>query len=193
MNVRTRGEYTRDVEQYLDIAGPRARLSQKALNPGRRSQFGGAFRFVDQQEALRGQDGAPAAADSQGPEVRRGIEAAVSTVKGMRQARGAIRSEKMLTAAEVQTLLAALSPRGQGFVRFLYATGCRISEALGVRLTDCHVNGGVTIEVTGKGGKARKVRLARDLFDEIRLTFNGSTWLFESSKGNPIGRPMSRR
>ena len=68
-------------------------------------------------------------------------------------------------------------------VRFLYATGCRISEALGVRLTDCHVNGGVTVEVTGKGGKARKVRLARALFDEMRQTFNGSTWLFESGKG----------
>jgi integrase/recombinase XerD len=128
------------------------------------------------------------AADSQGPEVRRGIEAAVSTVKGVRQARGAIRAEKMLTAAEVGTLLAALSPRGQGFVRFLYATGCRISEATGVRLTDCHDNGGVTIEVTGKGSKARKVRLSRSLFDELRRTFNGSTWLFETGKGNRYPR-----
>jgi integrase len=66
--------------------------------------------------------------------------------------------------------------------------GCRISEALGIRLTDCHLNGGVTVEVTGKGGKARKVRIARALFDDLRGTFNGATYLFETSKGNPYPR-----
>lgn len=57
-----------------------------------------------------------------------------------------------------------------------------------MRLTDCHVNGGVTIEVTGKGGKARKMRLARALFDELRETFQGSTYLFETGTGRPFSR-----
>jgi integrase len=189
VNARTRGEYTRDVEQYLE----HCQTTGAALAEGLES-WKGALRSegLSASSINRKLSGVKTvlrrAADSQGPEVRRGIEAAVSTVKGIRQARGAIRSEKMLTSAEVETLLAALSPRDGYVVRFLYATGCRISEALGVRLSDCHVNGGVTIEVTGKGGKARKVRLARDLFVEIRRTFSGATWLFESSKGNALGR-----
>ena len=32
------------------------------------------------------------------------------------------------------------------------------------------------------------MRLARDLFDELRRTFTGSTYLFETSKGNPYPR-----
>ena len=189
VNGRTRGEYLRDVEQYLK----HCRSTGAALAEGLES-WKGALRSAGLSVASinRKLSGVKTvlrrAADGQGPEVRRGIEASVSTVKGVRQARGPIRAEKMLTPAEVEALLEVLSDRGKGFVRFLYATGCRISEALGVRLTDCHVNGGVTIEVTGKGGKARKVRLARALFDELRLTFNGSTWLFETSKGNPYPR-----
>ena len=57
-----------------------------------------------------------------------------------------------------------------------------------MRLTDCEINGGVDIEVTGKGGKARKVRIACSLFDRLRKTFNGTTYLFETSKGNPYPR-----
>ena len=79
------------------------------------------------------------AGDNQGPEVRRGIEAAVSTVKGVKQAHGAIRAEKMLTADEVETLLAALSegarasfdsfmPRAAGSLRLL-ACGSRIATS----------------------------------------------------------------
>jgi integrase len=123
-----------------------------------------------------------------GPEVRRDVELACASVKEVRQVRGAIRAEKMLSPAEVEKLLGALSERGQGFVRFLYATGCRISEALAVRLTDCHVNGGVTIEITRKGGKARNVRLPGRLFKELCRTFHGTTWLFETGNGRPYRR-----
>jgi len=189
VNNRTRGEYQRDVGQYLEhcrttgaalaegLEGWKAALKAEGLSVSSINRKLSGVKTVLRR-----------AADSQGPEVRRGIEAALSTVKGIRQARGAIRAEKMLTAEEVEKLLAVLSDRGQGFVRFLYATGCRISEALGVRLSDCQVNGGVTVEVTGKGGKARKVRLARALFDELRQTFNGIVYLFETNKGNPYPR-----
>lgn len=57
-----------------------------------------------------------------------------------------------------------------------------------MRLTNCHVNGGVTIEVTGKGSKALKVRLSRARYDELRATFNGKIWLFETSKGSRYPR-----
>jgi hypothetical protein len=45
------------------------------------------------------------------------------------------------------------------------------------------VNGGVTIEVVGKGGKARKVRIPRKLYEEIRVAFDGKRWLFETENG----------
>jgi len=57
-----------------------------------------------------------------------------------------------------------------------------------VRLTDCHVNGGVIIEITGKGGKARNVRLTGKLFRERCRTFHGATWLFETGNGRPYRR-----
>jgi len=59
---------------------------------------------------------------------------------------------------------------------------------IGIRLSDCKVNGGVTIEVIGKGGKARKVRIPRKLYDEIRTTFDGKKWLFETENGSPYDR-----
>ena len=188
-NARTRSEYARDVAQYLEYCRTAGSALAEGLEGWKTALKTEGLSAASVNRKLSGvKTVLRRAADSQGLEVRRGIEAAVSTVKGVRQDRGAIRAEKMLTPAEVVTLLSALSSRGQGFVRFLYATGCRISEAVGVRLTDCQVNGGVTVEVTGKGGKARKVRLARVLFEELRKTFDGSTWLFETSKGNPYPR-----
>lgn len=188
-NPRTRGEYLRDVQQYLGHCRTTGAAFAEGLESWKASLKSSGLSVSSINRKLSGvKTVLRRAADSQGPQMRRGLEAALSTVKGIKQARTAIRAEKMLTEEEVETLLAVLSPRGQGFVRFLYATGCRISEALGVRLTDCQGNGTVSVEVTGKGGKARKVRLARALFDELRQTFNGSTWLFETSKGNPYPR-----
>ena len=128
------------------------------------------------------------AAEKLPPEGRREMEAALASVRGIRQARGAIRAEKMLTPEEVGKLIQRLSARGKLFVRFLYATGCRVSEMIGIRLSDCKVNGGVTIEVIGKGGKARKVRIPRKLYDEIRATFGGKRWLFETENGTEYDR-----
>ena len=86
----------------------------------------------------------------------------------------------MLTPQELDKLVHRLSAKGKLFVKFLYATGCRVSEMIGVRLSSCKINGGVTVEVTGKGGKARKVRIPRQLFDEIKATFDGKRLLFET-------------
>lgn len=150
-NPRTRAEYLRDVGQYLEHCRVTGAALAEGLEGWKAMMKARGLSVASVNRKLSGvKTVLRRAADSQGPEVRRGVEAAVSTVKGVKQVRGAIRAEKMLTAEEVQTLLGALSPRGQGFVRFLYATGCRISEALGIRLSDCQANGGVTIEVTGK-------------------------------------------
>ena len=54
--------------------------------------------------------------------VKTAMEAALASVRGIRQARGAIRAEKMLTREEVERLIQRLSARGRLLVGFLYAT-----------------------------------------------------------------------
>ena len=118
------------------------------------------------------------------------IEAALRLARPVKQARtGGIRSDKMLTPAEVGMLLARMSPRGQGFVRFLFATGCRVSEMTGIRLVDCTVDGGrVAIAVTGKGDAHRVVRISEKLYDELRGVYDGNKFLFETGNGTAYRR-----
>jgi integrase/recombinase XerD len=41
------------------------------------------------------------------------------------------------------------------------------------------------MRVIGKGNKERKVDIEKTLFDEIRATFPGKTWLFQTRSGKP--------
>jgi len=101
-----------------------------------------------------------------------------------------IGNDKTLTRDEIiQLLNRTRSDRLRMFIRALYASGCRISELCNIHLDDCEDQGGaVKIRVMGKGKKERFIRLPAVLFDEIRKTFNGSTWLFETSNGKPYNR-----
>jgi integrase/recombinase XerD len=118
------------------------------------------------------------------------IEAALRLAKPVKQTKtGGIRPEKMLTPGEVGRLLVRMSPRGQGFVRFLFATGCRVSEMLKIRLVDCTEDGGrVAIAVTGKGDAHRTVRITKRLFDELRGVYDGKRFLFETGNGTAYRR-----
>src|SRR5690606_16130924 len=81
------------------------------------------------------------------------------------------------------------SARLRLFIRTLYATGCRVSELCGIRLSDCEERGeAVKIRVLGKGRKERFVRIPSDLFKEARAVFGGQEWLFETSGGRPHRR-----
>ncbi len=188
-NASTRAAYVRDVAQYLDHVRQTGEALAEGLDSWRGALRAGGASVATVNRKLSGVKTAMRmAAETLPPEGRRQIEAALARVKGIAHARGAIRAEKMLTAEEVGKLTRKLSERGKLFVRFLYATGCRVSEMTGIRLSDCKANGGVTIEVVGKGGKARKVRITQHLFDEIRVTFQSKAWLFETSNGTPYDR-----
>jgi integrase/recombinase XerD len=71
---------------------------------------------------------------------------------------------KVLSAREVEALLEApdrREPRGlrdAAMLEMLYATGFRVSELLGIRLADLHLDAGY-VRCTGKGGKERVVPL----------------------------------
>ncbi len=98
--------------------------------------------------------------------------------------------EKVLSIEDYRKALGGChSARQTCFLRFLYATGARVSEMTGIRLTDCTVIlGRVYIVVMGKGRKERQLRIAEELYTSIRAAFNGSTFLFETSEGKPYAR-----
>jgi len=118
------------------------------------------------------------------------IEAALRLARPVKLARaGGIRPDKMLTPEEAGRLIAHMSERGQGFVRFLFATGCRVSEMTHIRLVDCAVDGGrVAIAVTGKGDSHRVVRIPGKLFEELRSVYDGNKFLFETGNGTAYRR-----
>lgn len=97
---------------------------------------------------------------------------------------------KYLTKPEVTELLKkAASKRQKCFINFLWYTGCRVGEMAGIKLSDVEESGGVYYAtVRGKGNKFRTVPVIKKLYEAIRDAFRGSTYLFETSKGNPYPR-----
>lgn len=83
--------------------------------------------------------------------------------------------------SELREHLKKFTVRNGLFVRFMYATACRVSEMLSIRLSDCRVQGSeVIIKMTGKGNKAGLIFCSVQLYNEILDTFKGKTFLFEN-------------
>lgn len=110
---------------------------------------------------------------------------------------------KALTVTEVVRLLEgpagddAVAVRDRCLLEFLYATGCRVAEAVAVDVADVDLESG-TVLVTGKGDKQRLVllgshaRSAIVTYLESRLTLKGDRVdpgrLFLSVRGRPLTR-----
>ena len=101
-----------------------------------------------------------------------------------------IDSGRVITAAEYQRVLAACrGPRQAELIRFLWATGCRVSELTNIRRGDWTAEESrVLIRVVGKGRKERVVRISREQFDRIRDVFRGELYLFETANGKAYNR-----
>jgi integrase/recombinase XerD len=109
----------------------------------------------------------------------------------------------VLAPDEVERLLAApdvATPRGQrdvALIETLYATGARVSEAIGLRLPDVRLDVGV-VRCLGKGGKERLVPLggrAREAIErwlddgrEEILRGRPSEHVFITRQGGPLSR-----
>jgi integrase len=102
----------------------------------------------------------------------------------------AIGTDKYLTKAEVkELLLKARTRRQMAFIRFLWYSGCRISEMCGIRLYDVKLVGNIYyVSVKGKKNKYRTIKLNEDLYQFVRETFRGETYLFETQNGRPYAR-----
>ena len=79
--------------------------------------------------------------------------------------------------------------------RFLYSTGVRISEALGIVLNDVNTDSGTVTIRAAKNMKDRLIPMADSLskrifafMDEFHRFSNGRTWLFPGCHGGAIGQ-----
>ena len=98
--------------------------------------------------------------------------------------------DKVLSVGEAKMIVENTKDRTvRLMVTFLVGTGVRVSEMLGIRLSDLTTGSGkfVAIRVKGKGAKERKIHVKKEIVDRIRHYFKGATWLFEH-QGTPFSR-----
>lgn len=104
------------------------------------------------------------------------------------------RAQRLLTESEVHRIIeAGASLRDKTFLRFLYATGCRIHEATTVTWQDLHQDssGRWLLTVFGKGGKTRVVVLPPLLVGYLQLLApqpkpGDRIWRFSDRRGEYI-------
>jgi len=98
--------------------------------------------------------------------------------------------EKLLNMEEARRLVERTK---DGTIRlmamFLVGTGVRVSEMLGMRLSDVKDGKGAFAEVrvVGKGSRERKIHVKKELIERIKKHFHSTTLLFEHQ-----GRPFNR-
>ena len=98
--------------------------------------------------------------------------------------------EKLLSMEEARRLVERTK---DGTIRlmamFLVGTGVRVSEMLGMRLSDVKDGKGAFAEVrvVGKGSRERKIHVKKELIERIKKHFHSTALLFEHQ-----GRPFNR-
>lgn len=103
---------------------------------------------------------------------------ALDPTQGIRMPKAGAKLPELLGRSEIEALIAApgvdspLGLRDTALLEFMYATGSRVSEAVGLRLDALHLDQGVVM-LTGKGSKQRLVPLG----DYARLAM--IRWLAE--------------
>lgn len=87
--------------------------------------------------------------------------------------------------SQFQTFSKNTTKRTSLIIQALFWSGCRISELLDIKVSDClRAENYVTARVRdGKGGAERQVYLPISVYDNVVEYFKGKEYLFESSKG----------
>lgn len=86
------------------------------------------------------------------------------------------------------------NPRNHALLRFLYETGCRVSELCGLTWRDVQPRDGGMAQVTifGKGDKTRHVLVSKRLYKELGRSRAGASDdapVFPSRSGKPLDQP----
>jgi integrase len=98
--------------------------------------------------------------------------------------------ERLLNADEARLLVErAKDSTVRLMAMFLVGTGVRVSEMLGIALSDIRATKGAFAEVRviGKGSKERTIHVKKELIEHIKKHFRSTTRLFEHQ-----GRPFNR-
>jgi len=108
------------------------------------------------------------------------------------------RPASYLEPEEVRVLLSkpdsatALGARDLALLLFLYNTGARVGEALGVRPADLHLTSPAQVRLHGKGSKDRLCPIWREtasaLARMLRADAGGDGPVFRSARGRPLSR-----
>ena len=122
---------------------------------------------------------------------------------GIRSARQSPRFPKTLAEEQVEALLTApdtaglLGVRDRAMLETLYATGLRVSELVGLRVSEVSMRDAV-LRVIGKGNKQRLVPLGEEALHWVQqwladgrsrlLAGKSSDVLFPTAKGEPMSR-----
>jgi integrase/recombinase XerD len=101
-----------------------------------------------------------------------------------------VASDKILDIEEARKLVGQTRDATiRLMVTFLVSTGVRVSEMLGLHLSDLKAPKGelVQVHVVGKGGRERTIHVKKAFLDRIEKHFHGKNSLFEHH-----GKPYSR-
>ena len=104
---------------------------------------------------------------------------------------------KSLSEAEVEALLAApdledpLQFRDRAMLELLYACGLRVSELVGLQLSQVGINQGV-VRIMGKGGKERLVPMGEEALDWLQRYLDGPRMELLRTAPNDVVFPSRR-
>lgn len=109
----------------------------------------------------------------------------------------------VLSISEVEALLSQpktvdpLGERDKAMLELLYATGLRVSELVGLKISQVNLEAGF-VRTMGKGSKERMVPMGAQAVEALRIyLFDGRTsllksgpspWLFLNARGGPLTR-----
>jgi integrase/recombinase XerD len=206
--TNTLTSYRRDLARYLDFCARHAVRDPRDVTASHITAFGGWLREGDA-------DHVPLAASSAARTIvavrgfhrfaaKEGLtdDDPAASIKPPVPPR---RLPKALSVEEVEQLLEAAGEgrtarelRDKALLEFLYATGARISEAVGLDVDDCDLTAG-SVRLVGKGGKERAVPLGRYAQEamaaylvrgrgELLRPGRGSSAVFVNTRGSRLSR-----
>lgn len=206
--TNTLSSYRRDLDRYLEYLRGRHVTSIDAVDAATVSGFLAYLREGDgEHPPLSAVSAARAVVAVRGLHrfaVRDGL-VAVDVARAVHPPAPPRRLPKAITVDEVERLLDAagfdrtpLAIRDRALLETLYATGARISEAVGLAIDDVDI-AGRTVLLSGKGGKQRRVPLGS--FAAVALEAylvrvrpplaakgKGTPRLFLNARGGPLSR-----
>ena len=200
--------YRRDLDRYVAYLDQRGIDSVAAVDAATVSAFLGYLRAGDDEHmALSASSAARAVVAVRGLHrfaLRDGL-VDKDVARAVRPPAPPRRLPKAISVDDVERLLAAagfdqtpLAVRDRALLEFLYATGARISEAVGLAVDDVDLEGR-TVLLAGKGGKQRRVPLgsyaaaAVDAYlvrvrPDLATKGRGTPALFLNARGGQLSR-----